>query len=155
MLPRARLNFKLVPPYIFFNILMSGTSNYSAFEAFDQYDFDKDVQFQSGIASLLNNKQANEAELLEKAKLFYYTKCVQGFDVEAYTSWKSEKQEPVVEQATKEETDKPPRFTFQELVDMIEKGIEIPGIKQIPNVLNEGTPSEAKMTARPKPWERK
>lgn len=27
------------------------------------------------------------------------------------------------------------------------------GIKQIPNVLNEGTPSEAKMTARPKPWE--
>lgn len=27
------------------------------------------------------------------------------------------------------------------------------GIKQIPNVLNQGTPSEAKMTARPKPWE--
>lgn len=27
------------------------------------------------------------------------------------------------------------------------------GIKQIPNVLNEGTPSKAKMTARPKPWE--
>lgn len=27
------------------------------------------------------------------------------------------------------------------------------GIKQIPNVLNEGTPSEPKMTARPKPWE--
>jgi hypothetical protein len=27
------------------------------------------------------------------------------------------------------------------------------GIKQIPNVINEGTPSEAKMTARPKPWE--
>lgn len=27
------------------------------------------------------------------------------------------------------------------------------GIKQIANVLNEGTPSEAKMIARPKPWE--
>jgi hypothetical protein len=27
------------------------------------------------------------------------------------------------------------------------------GIKQIPNVLNEGTPSKAKMAARPKPWE--
>jgi len=26
--------------------------------------------------------------------------------------------------------DKPPRFTFQELVDMIEKGIEIPGKKK-------------------------
>lgn len=27
--------------------------------------------------------------------------------------------------------DKPPRFSFQELVDMIEKGIEIPGMKYL------------------------
>lgn len=27
--------------------------------------------------------------------------------------------------------DKPPRFTFQELVDMIEKGIEIPGLNHL------------------------
>lgn len=76
---------------------MSTTEMNSKFEAFDKYDFDHDEQFQvrdnrpwcagfnldwiyfyfmkkSGIASLLNDKQENEAELLERAKLFYYTK---------------------------------------------------------------------------------
>ncbi|KAL7308567.1 hypothetical protein PS15m_011755 [Mucor circinelloides] len=127
--------------------------NITKFKQFDQYDFDKDSQFQSGVASLLNNKQENEADLLLRAKLFYYTKVVDtSFNADAYKTWKNENQEPVNEQRD-DADDKPPRFTFQELVDMIEKGIEIPGIKQIPNVLNEGTPSEAKMTARPKPWE--
>jgi hypothetical protein len=28
----------------------------------------------AGVASLLDNKQQNEEELLEKAKLFYYSK---------------------------------------------------------------------------------
>ncbi|ORZ00832.1 hypothetical protein BCR43DRAFT_485874 [Syncephalastrum racemosum] len=45
------------------------------------------------------------------------------------------------------------KFTFQELVEMIESGQEIPGIKQIPNKINEGAPSEPKMSARRKPWE--
>ncbi|KAI9361559.1 hypothetical protein BD770DRAFT_317530 [Pilaira anomala] len=128
-------------------------SSNSAFEAFDNYDFENDEKFQSGISSLLNNKQENEQELLEKAKLFYYTKFITSFDPVAYRAWKAENQEPVNEQEKHFIEEKPPRFTFQELVDMIEKGIEIPGIKQIPNVINEGTPSEAKMTARPKPWE--
>jgi hypothetical protein len=52
--------------------------------------------------------------------------------------------------------DEPPRrLTFQEIVEKIEKGEEIPGIKQIPNKLNEAPPSEAKLSARPKPWETK
>lgn len=52
------------------------------------------------------------------------------------------------------ELDQPPvRLTFQEIVEKIEKGEEIPGIKQIPNKLNEASPSEAKLAARPKPWE--
>ncbi|GAN00923.1 conserved hypothetical protein [Mucor ambiguus] len=133
--------------------MTTANDNIAKFKQFDQYDFDKDSQFQSGVASLLNNKQENEADLLLRAKLFYYTKVIDtSFDADAYKTWKNENQEPVIEQ-NDDSDDKPPRFTFQELVDMIEKGIEIPGIKQIPNVLNEGTPSEAKMTARPKPWE--
>ncbi|KAK4520806.1 Transmembrane protein 188 [Mucor velutinosus] len=133
--------------------MTTANDNIAKFKQFDQYDFDKDSQFQSGVASLLNNKQENEADLLLRAKLFYYTKVVDtSFNADAYKTWKNENQEPAIEQG-KNSDDKPPRFTFQELVDMIEKGIEIPGIKQIPNVLNEGTPSKAKMTARPKPWE--
>ncbi|KAG2236142.1 hypothetical protein BDF21DRAFT_376718 [Thamnidium elegans] len=134
---------------------MSSAESIATFKEFEKYDFDNDEKFQSGISSLLNNKQDNEQDLLEKAKLFYYTKFICSFNPDAYKSWKTENQEPVDNEGkvTENDLEKPPRFTFQELVDMIEKGIEIPGIKQIPNVINEGTPSEAKMTARPKPWE--
>lgn len=134
---------------------MSDTEAISKFQAFEDYDFEKDEKFKSGVASLLNNKQDNEAELLEKAKLFYYTKFVASFDSNDYKNWKEVNKAPNTEAKKTEEenAEKPPRFSFQELVDMIEKGIEIPGIKQIPNVLNEGKPSESKMTARPKPWE--
>ncbi|KAI8374084.1 hypothetical protein EDC96DRAFT_498488 [Choanephora cucurbitarum] len=114
------------------------------FKAFEGYDFDKDQEYTSKIASILNENQGDQEQLIRKAKLFYYTKCIDAFDIQQYEQWK---------QQSDKEDDKPVRFTFQELVDMIEKGIEIPGIKQIPNILNEGTPSEAKMTARPKPWE--
>ncbi|KAI9483331.1 MAG: hypothetical protein EXX96DRAFT_594155 [Benjaminiella poitrasii] len=135
---------------------MPSSEAIAKFKAFNVYDFEKDEQFQSGISSLLSNKQDNEATLLERAKLFYYAKFIESFDIEEYRAWKKETQQPTSEEkdATAEK-EKPPRFTFQEIVDMIEKGIEIPGIKQIPNVLNEGIPSESKMPARPKPWEMK
>ncbi|OBZ89067.1 hypothetical protein A0J61_02880 [Choanephora cucurbitarum] len=112
------------------------------FIAFEGYDFDRDQEYTSKVASILNENQGDQEQLIKKAKLFYYTRCIDAFDIQQYEQWKQQSKD-----------DKPVRFTFQELVDMIEKGIEIPGIKQIPNVLNEGTPSEAKMTARPKPWE--
>ncbi|EIE79762.1 hypothetical protein RO3G_04467 [Rhizopus delemar RA 99-880] len=122
----------------------------STFEAFEKYDFDNDAQFQSGIASLLNNKQENEDQLLLKAKLFYYSKFFTPIQYDEYIKWKDSEHEP---EPTSEREEKPPRFTFQEIVDMIEKGIEIPGIKQIPNIINDGVPSESKMKTRPKPWE--
>ncbi|KAI8877767.1 hypothetical protein K501DRAFT_259803 [Backusella circina FSU 941] len=137
-------------------------STEETFHSFEKYDFENDNQFKAGVASLLNNKQDNESDLLEKAKLFYYSKFVTPVDADAYKQWKEDKKEQKEEVKTEGEEeeeeeekkdDKPPRFTFQELVDMIEKGVEIPGIRQIPNKLNEGTPSESKMTARPKPWE--
>ena len=72
--------------------MASTNDNITKFKQFDQYNFDTDNQFQvgiyhasryfktngsfiqSGVASLLNNKQENEADLLLRAKLFYYTK---------------------------------------------------------------------------------
>ncbi|KAI8991917.1 hypothetical protein BDF20DRAFT_847246 [Mycotypha africana] len=44
------------------------------FEAFENYNFDNDEQFQTGLKSLAYNEQENNAELLQRAKLFYYTK---------------------------------------------------------------------------------
>ncbi|KAF9929571.1 hypothetical protein FBU30_001466 [Linnemannia zychae] len=45
--------------------------------------------------------------------------------------------------------------SFQEICELIASGKPIPGIRQIPNNLAEGTPSEAKLAPKPKPWEKK
>ncbi|CDS13089.1 hypothetical protein LRAMOSA05273 [Lichtheimia ramosa] len=143
----------------------------TVYEAFSKYDFDSDQQFQSGMSSILKQADANpetREQTLERAKWFYYNKFIQAFDYEEYQKWKSQddntsakeqvqqqESEDNKEKDTKEndDDDKPPKFTFQELVEMIESGKEIPGIRQIPNKLNEGTPSEPKMPVRRKPWE--
>ncbi|CAO3661922.1 unnamed protein product [Umbelopsis ramanniana] len=145
----------------------------ATFQAFDSYDFDKDEQFQAGLPSLLKNQEGKteteRLELIQRAKWFYYTKFVQVFDYNEYQQWSinrnstdhniSDKQDDDLVEAkepsnnTDAESETPRRLTFQEIVERIEKGEEIPGIKQIPNKLNEAAPSEAKLSARPKPWE--
>ncbi|KAL0082425.1 hypothetical protein J3Q64DRAFT_1720622 [Phycomyces blakesleeanus] len=120
----------------------------ATFEAFSKYDFDNDTRFQSGVSSLMNRykkESIDSDDILERAQWFYYTKFVEPFDLDAFREWKAKK-EADVDQEQK-------RFTFQELVEMIETGKEIPGIKQIPNTLNEGTPSQPKLNVRRKPWE--
>ncbi|KAH8550395.1 hypothetical protein BGW37DRAFT_428033 [Umbelopsis sp. PMI_123] len=129
-------------------------SSEAAFQAFNNYDFDKDDRFQAGLPSLLKNQEgkseSERSELIQRAKWFYYTKFVTRFDYEEYQQW-SKNRNSTVNSAT--DADAPRRLTFQEIVDKIEKGEEIPGIKQIPNKLNEAPPSEAKLSVRPKPWE--
>ncbi|KAF9954445.1 hypothetical protein BGZ72_004582 [Mortierella alpina] len=43
--------------------------------------------------------------------------------------------------------------SFQEICELIASGKPIPGIRQIPNNLAEGTPSEAKLAPKLKPWQ--
>ena len=43
--------------------------------------------------------------------------------------------------------------SFQELCEMVARGEPIPGIMQIPDKINEGTPSVPTLTPRKKPWE--
>ncbi|KAI8577095.1 hypothetical protein K450DRAFT_253619 [Umbelopsis ramanniana AG] len=144
-------------------------SSDAAFQAFDHYDFDKDDRFQAGLPSLLKNQEgkteSERLELIQRARWFYYTKFVQAFDYTEYQQWKinrnptdnniSDKQDDPVQakDSSTDDNETPKRLTFQEIVERIEKGEEIPGIKQIPNKLNEAAPSEAKLSARPKPWE--
>ncbi|CAM0137723.1 unnamed protein product [Umbelopsis sp. WA50703] len=123
---------------------------------------------QSGLPSLLNNQTGKSEDerhaMIQKAKWFYYTKFVTSFDYNEYQQWcknvkcnntntSDNKIDSTENSSTQEPDQTPPRLTFQEIVEKIEKGEEIPGIKQIPNKLNEAAPSEAKLAARPKPWE--
>jgi len=44
--------------------------------------------------------------------------------------------------------------TFDEIVELIQSGKPIPGIRQIPDQLNSNTPSTSSVQARKKPWEK-
>ncbi|KAI7852485.1 hypothetical protein BDC45DRAFT_513492 [Circinella umbellata] len=130
----------------------------------------------SSILKQSEEDPSTQKEVVERAKWFYYTKFFKSFDLEAFREWNNNKDNSKTEETkniteTTQETDakepadtdskenkdgeddKPQRFTFQELVEMIESGKEIPGIRQIPNKINEGTPSEPKLSIRQKPWE--
>jgi len=61
------------------------------------------------------------------------------------------------ENKEEENDDNKPKYpkSFYEICEMIAKGLPVPGIRQIPNKINEGTPSKPSMKPRPKPWELK
>ncbi|ORZ17054.1 hypothetical protein BCR42DRAFT_413828 [Absidia repens] len=144
--------------------------NNDVFLSFTQYDFDKDERFQAGVSSIMNKQEGDKDEMLEKAKWFYYTKFVEAFDFNEYQKWKTkvetteetERDQTTTEGSTSttmtangDQVTVPPKLSFQQIVEMIETGQEIPGIRQIPDKLNEGEPSQPKLKARPKPWEQK
>ncbi|KAG0377655.1 hypothetical protein BGX24_005688 [Mortierella sp. AD032] len=69
--------------------------------------------------------------------------------------------EPIEEESQSSSNDAAPASdpsypkSFQEICELIASGKPIPGIRQIPNNLAEGTPSEAKLAPKLKPWEKK
>ncbi|KAI8806090.1 hypothetical protein BJ742DRAFT_774587 [Cladochytrium replicatum] len=150
-----------------------------AFQRFESYAFDTDSAFQDGAKTLIA-KNVPEASLL-KMKWFYYNKFVEPFDFEMYLEWKAggsitDQKKEIAERAVSEETktetttttDKTggesadtataePSFplSFAKICEMVARGEPIPGIKQIPDKINEEAPSASTLKPRRKPWERK
>ncbi|KAG9073087.1 hypothetical protein KI688_000874 [Linnemannia hyalina] len=153
------------------------------FQKFQNYNFDADANFQAGLKSIIGNAQNKSAQeqkdAVEKAKYFYYSRFVQSFDYNQYQAWRQLKaatsinqdesqgssapsSTPIVDETIAEEsqsssTAADPTYpkSFQEICELIASGKPIPGIRQIPNNLAEGTPSEAKLAPKLKPWEKK
>jgi hypothetical protein len=50
------------------------------YEALEQYNWDDDVEFQSGLSAILGSNSTPEqaAELALRARCFYYARCVSG-----------------------------------------------------------------------------
>ncbi|CAG8587567.1 24332_t:CDS:2 [Dentiscutata erythropus] len=146
--------------------MTSANIDQTVFIKFEQYDFDKDQNFQAGLPSILashqNKPQEELDKLQEKAKWFYFSKVVQKFDYNEYLAWKSNKSSAFgssKNQNTSRQdvtTDETPQYsrTFQQVVEMIRNNQPIPGIKAIPDKINSGTPSTSTIKPRPKPWEK-
>ncbi|KAH3676389.1 hypothetical protein WICMUC_002020 [Wickerhamomyces mucosus] len=140
------------------------------YKEFEAFDFDNE-DFQNGLLNVydsflenLNQDRdgqiheviteipADQKQRLEiQAKTFYF--CSQTgniLNIEDYEEWKSNLLEPKVEEITEE-----PEYSsnYQNVVELIVNGKEVPGIKQIPDTVLEGTSSESKLPERKKPWE--
>lgn len=106
----------------------------AAFQAFEQYNFNNDSTFQKGLKQLPNR---DDKQVVEQAKLFYYSKTISPIDSGKYREWKSNKS-----------------LSFAEVVGMLSRGEEIPGIKDVPDKISEEMPSiSITNKAPPKPWE--
>ncbi|TPX72251.1 hypothetical protein SpCBS45565_g00545 [Spizellomyces sp. 'palustris'] len=128
---------------------------------------------------------AKKEEAIEKAKCFYYSKFFRPINYLQYLKWKSdqssaspspdisndivptiasqsspaekeEKNPDILWQPSENKVSEPqyPR-SFQELCEMVARGEEVPGIRTIPNKINEAPPSESHLAPRRKPWETK
>ncbi|RPA84730.1 hypothetical protein BJ508DRAFT_412483 [Ascobolus immersus RN42] len=148
---------------------MSSTTNeYAEFEA---YDWAGDEEFQAGLNSILQSSPEGidkESLKLQAQCFFWYKKTTQQISFEDYNNYlagkngapESQPQQTSVQapQQAQDEAQAPsenppyPR-SFAEIVELIQSGKPIPGIKQIPNKLNEEKPSEATREKRRKPWE--
>ncbi|KAJ1643231.1 hypothetical protein J3B02_000311 [Coemansia erecta] len=112
------------------------------FTSFEAYDFDSDATFQKGLDSIPDN---TNPQVLDRAKLFYYSQAVEAIDQQQYTLWKQTRDD--------KRAFTPPSVPFAEVVRMISQGEQVPGIRRIPEKLNEQTPSISTLKAPPKPWE--
>ncbi|XP_046566790.1 uncharacterized protein LOC124275338 [Haliotis rubra] len=150
---------------------------------FEDYQFDNDDQFQSGwkkLAGVVPPSERDKQYL--KAKLFYYSKHIEAVDIDEYMKWKedpvnkNEKTErgvatPQVWQlsgkgdnscspvATTDgsNTKTAPEsgtLSFSEVIDFIQSGKTIPGLKTVDAKPTDANPSPSTMNRKAKPWER-
>ncbi|KAF9550160.1 hypothetical protein EC957_001646 [Mortierella hygrophila] len=156
---------------------------FQKFESYS-FDADANFQagMKSIIGNAQNKSAQEQKDAVEKAKYFYYSRFVQSFDYNQYQAWRQLKaatsidqdesqgssapsstpaapivDETIAEESQSSSTAADPTYpkSFQEICELIASGKPIPGIRQIPNNLAEGTPSEAKLAPKLKPWEKK
>ena len=152
------------------------------FQQLENYDFDSDSEFQSGLQSILSTSTSSSSEkeqLILRAKCFYLSRKLRVLvDIPAYKAWRErpENSQPLLNEgeapnsapsgasemsdvhalSTHEARDTmaPYPTSFSEIVELISSGKPIPGIKEIPGTVLEGRSSQSTAQGRPKPWER-
>ncbi|KAI8895605.1 hypothetical protein BC833DRAFT_529238 [Globomyces pollinis-pini] len=113
-------------------------SQESKFQAFENYDFANDNQYQEGLRTL---KKQDDLPL----RYFYYTKFHDQFDLNNYNTWK--------ESLINKVNDEPKALTFNEIMELVQSGKEVPGIRTIPNICHTDGQSHATLIPKKKPWE--
>ncbi|CAI5759324.1 unnamed protein product [Candida verbasci] len=141
------------------------------------YDWDSFTEFQTGLEEVLQNYLQNlkesdpsiieipandKQQLINQAKSFFFCeKTGNIINIEDYNDWKLHNEEKYDKNAKiveikEEETSSDPPYSsnYQNLVESILSGKEIPGIKQIPDTVLTDSASTSNQKERLKPWEK-
>ncbi|KAF9945774.1 hypothetical protein BGZ70_003618 [Mortierella alpina] len=136
---------------------METSSQQLVFEKFERYDFAGDATFQNGLKSIVNGIQdkseREQQEAIQNAKYFYFSRFVQNFDHDQYQAWRA--QRPATSGSTSESSGTTHEGSAGQHGQLNTPDTTHTSIRQIPNNLAEGTPSEAKLAPKLKPWEAK
>lgn len=107
----------------------------------DQLNQDKDGKISEIITEI---KPEEKSRLEMQAKTFYFCQQTENImNIEDYEEWKRNRAIAKPEYS----------YNYQELVELIIAGKEVPGIMQIPDTVLEGESSRHTSQARKKPWE--
>ncbi|MCH0628685.1 hypothetical protein JNB11_01690 [Kocuria palustris] len=146
---------------------------------FLNYDWNNFPEYQEGLNEILLNYRENLREqdptatilaldlqqLTDQAKVFFFClKNDQIIELEEYRAWerqwgdryrklkKIEEIQPE-EPSTSTQDEQPYSSNYQNVVELILAGKEVPGIKQIPDTVLLDQKSTAQVQQRKKPWE--
>ncbi|KAI9222077.1 hypothetical protein BC828DRAFT_346462, partial [Blastocladiella britannica] len=134
----------------------------------DSYDFDGDTQFQAGLTAILArvSDPSERGAAVAKAKLFYYQTYIKSNDQNAHSfcsqpcSSRIAPKEPEAPPKESKTVSKPtvedsPAYppSFAEIVRLVSEGLPVPGVRDIPTVINPESPTAPVLAPRPKPWE--
>lgn len=137
---------------------LNSTYSTTTMQTTETYDFDADPDFNTGLNTLLanagttleeENKKEREtgqkSDLIVKAKEFYLNRL------------NSRQDQKTAAEPTITYSDPPltKQLSYEELVDLISSGKEVPGIRQIPDTVLGHDAASTQTADRPKkPWEK-
>ncbi|KAL8990201.1 MAG: hypothetical protein Q9177_001090 [Variospora cf. flavescens] len=164
------------------NSTQESHSNDSIYQQLESHSFANDLEFQSGLSTILSSTSSfPDPELLTlRARCYYFSRKYHlPVDFNAYISWRSAQNLPPVTSnspssnigtsavhakgkdemiptevdSQEQQPQAPYPSSFAQIVDLITKGEPIRGIKAVPDTLLTGQESATTTTTRKKPWE--
>ncbi|KAI9178986.1 hypothetical protein H9P43_005648 [Blastocladiella emersonii ATCC 22665] len=123
----------------------------NALAPFESYDFAGDATFQAGLKSILAGvaDPADHPAATDKARRFYYARLTAA----AAASAPAPAPAPASPEPTAAATEPAYPASFAEIVRLVSEGKPVPGVREIPDKLNDAAPTPATLAPRRKPWE--
>ncbi|KAI5787067.1 hypothetical protein EDC01DRAFT_631448 [Geopyxis carbonaria] len=148
------------------------STDIALFEAIRDHNWEDDLQFQvinnsqNALQKIISQFPSGDADSITiNAKCFYWKRNMGvAVDTEAFKRWLSNggSLQPAftVESTTTHNNfrsengdDAPHSDAFSRIVKLIRAGEPIPGIREIPDIINKAPPSQSVRAERKKPWE--